>query len=190
MHGHHGREANDVSRFRDRAARAEEVVTMSTGTRKRRFNPRGLALSLTAVALLGTASQAGAQTTTTTETTRDQFTLAIQGCLEPVNVTFDETHRTTTQNGPNLVRITDTFQDQGTGTGTQSGAQYQFSSMSSNTFRSSSQNFYVRILIRDHLIRQGASVPGDDFYLLQTLLLNVTNGHGTFKVQDVQSQCK
>ena len=116
------------------------------------------------------------------------MTLDMQGCKETVTVNFDQTHRTQTQNGPNVVRITDTFHDQGTGTGDASFAQYQFSSMSTNTFRSSSQNFYTRILIRDHLIRQGPSVPGDDFYFMETILMNVTNGHPVFQFQNVQKE--
>jgi hypothetical protein len=164
---------------------------MTIRTRKLlRFGRSGFALSFSVAALAGMASQAAAQTTTTTETTRTQFPATIQGCTETVNVTFDETRKTTTQTGPNLTRISDTFHDQGTGTGTASAAQYQFSSMTSNTFRSSSQNFSVRIFIREHLIRQGPSVPADDLYLLQQILLNVTNGHGVFKVQNVQGECK
>ena len=159
-------------------------------TKKRQLHPGTLALSLTAAALLGTASPAGAQTTTTTETTRTQLTVTTPGCTENVSVTFDETHKTQTESGPNFVRISDTLHDQGTGTGVSSGAQYQFSSMGTNTFRSSSQNFYVRFLGREHLIRQAASVPGDDLYILQTILMNVTNGHAVFKVQDVQSDCR
>jgi hypothetical protein len=150
----------------------------------------GFALSVSVAVLAGAASQASAQTTTTTETTRTQMTAPIQGCTETVNVTFDETHKTTTQTGPNVTRVTDTFHDQGTGTGTATAAQYQFSSMTSNTFRSSSQNFYVRVFIREHLIRQGPSVPADDLYVLQQILLNVTNGHAVFKPQDVQGECK
>ena len=156
-------------------------------TTRRRLHPRTLALSLTAAAVLGMVSPASAQTTTTTETTQTQFPpTTMQGCTEPVSVTFDETHKTQTQTGPNFVRISDTVHDQGTGTGQLSGAQYQFSSMGSNTFRSSSPNFSVRILQREHLIRQGPSVPGDDLYLMETVLMNVTNGHAVFKVQDVQ----
>jgi hypothetical protein len=164
-------------------------MTMRT-KKKMQLHPGTLAFSLTAAALLGTASPAGAQTTTTTETTRTQLTVTTPGCTENVSVTFDETHKTQTQNGPNSVKISDTLHDQGTGTGVSSGAQYQFSSMGTNTFRSSSQNFYTRILAREHLIRQGPSVPGDDLYLLQTILMNVTNGHAVFKVQNVQSDCK
>ena len=164
-------------------------MTMRTTT-KRQLNPATLALSLAAAALLGTASPAGAQTTTTTETTRTQMTDDLPGCTETVTVNFDETHKTQTQNGPNVVRVSDTFHDQGTGIGDVSNAQYQFSSMSMNTARSSSQNFYVRVSQREHLIRQGASVPGDDLYLLHTVLINVTNGHATFKDQDIQSECR
>jgi len=160
-------------------------MTMRTAKRTQ-LHPGTLALSLMAAAVLGLASPSGAQTTTTTETTRTQMTLDLTGCTESVTVNFDETHKTQTQNGPNLVRITDTFHDQGTGTGDLSAAQYQFSSMSTNTFRSSSQNFYTRISIREHLIRQGGSVPGDDLYLMETILMNVTNGHAVFKVQNVQ----
>lgn len=162
-------------------------MTMRT-TKKRQLHPGILALSLTAAALLGTASPAGAQTTTTTETTRTQLgPVRMAGCTEQVDVSFDETHKTQTQNGPNLVKISDTLHDQGTGTGVSSGAQYQFSNMGTNTFRSSSQNFYVRFLTREHLIRQGGSVRGDDLYIRQTILMNVTNGHAVFKVQGVQS---
>ena len=165
-------------------------MTMRT-TKKRQLHPGTLALSLTAAALLGTASPAGAQTTTTTETTRTQFgPLAMPGCTETVDVTFNETHQAQTQSGPNFVRISDTFHDQGSGIGEASRAQYQFSSMSQNNFRSSSPNFSVRILAREHLIRQGASVPGDDLYIVQKILMNVTNGHAVFNVQNVQSACK
>lgn len=162
-------------------------MTMRT-TKKRQLHPGILALSLTAAALLGTASPAGAQTTTTTETTRAQLgPVRMPGCTEQVDVSFDQTHKTQTQNGPNFVKISDTLHDQGTGTGVSSGAQYQFSHMGTNTFRSSSKNFYVRFLTREHLIRQGASVPRDDLYIRQTILMNVTNGHAVFKVQGVQS---
>jgi hypothetical protein len=163
-------------------------MTMRT-TKKRQLHPGILALSLTAAALVGTASPAGAQTTTTTETTRTQLgPVTMQGCTEQVDVSFDETHKTQTQNGPNFVKISDTIHDQGTGTGNSSGAQYQFSSMGTNTFRSSSKNFYVRLLSREHLIRQGASVPGDDFFVRETTLVNVTNGRAVFKNQGVQSE--
>jgi hypothetical protein len=174
-----------------RAERGErQNMTMRTAKRAKK-HPGTLALSLMAAAVLGLGSPAGAQTTTTTQTTRTQMTLDLPGCAaENVTVNFDETHKTQTQNGPNLVRITDTFHDQGTGTGDLSAAQYQFSSMSTNTFRSSSQTFYSRISVREHLIRQGASVPGDDQYFLQTILLNVTNGNVVFKVQDVQDDCR
>jgi len=167
-------------------------MTIRTDTKRKRFDGEILAFSLAAAALFGMASQAGAQTTTTTETTRTQLTATVpdQCTNESVNVAFDETHKSQTQTGPNFTRISDTFHDQGTGTGAASAAQYQFSSMSTNTFRASSQNFYARILIRDHLIRQGSAVPGDDLFVLQTILLNVTNGHGTFKVQNVQGECR
>jgi len=115
----------------------------------------------------------------------------MQGCLEPVTVTFDETHKATTQNGPNFVRIADTVHDQGTGIGQFSGAQYQFSSMGQNTFRSSVPNFSVRVLQREHLIRQGQSVPGDDLYVVETFMMKATNGHPVFTIQDVQKDtCK
>jgi len=167
-------------------------MTIRTDTKRKRFRGGTFAFSLTVAALLGAGSQAGAQTTTTTETTRAQLTTTVrdQCTNEDVNVAFDETHQSQTQTGPNFTRISDTFHDQGTGTGAASAAQYQFSSMSTNTFRASSQNFYARILIRDHLIRQGSAVPGDDLFVLQTILLNVTNGHGTFKVQNVQGECR
>jgi hypothetical protein len=162
-------------------------MTMRT-TKKRQLHPGILALSLTAAALVGTASPAGAQTTTTTETTRTQLgPVTMQGCTEQVDVSFDETHKTQTQDGPNFMKISDTLHDQGTGTGALSRAQYQFSSMGSNTVRSSSKNFYLRLFTREHLIRQGASVPGDDLYIRQTILMNVTNGHAVFNVQSVQS---
>jgi hypothetical protein len=171
---------------------AEEAKMTMRTAKKRQLHPGTLALSLTAAALLGTASPAGAQTTTTTETTRTQFgPLATNGCTETVDVTFDESHNTQTQTGPNFVRISDTFHDQGSGIGEASRAQYQFSSMSQDNFRSSSLNFSVRKLTREHLIRQGNSVPGDDLYIQQTILVQVTNGHAVFKVQDVKSEpCK
>jgi hypothetical protein len=144
-----------------------------------------------AAALLSSAEPVHAQTTTTTETTRTMLTATLQGCTELVDVSFDETHKTESQTGTNFVRISDMFHDQGSGVGQGSGAPYQFSSTSTNTFRSSSPNFSVRILFRDHLIRQGASVPGTDLFALQTILINVTNGHATFKVQTpIPTECR
>jgi hypothetical protein len=172
-----------------KGARAE-TMTMRT-TKKRQLSLGILALSLTTTAaLLVTASPAGAQTTTTTETTRTQLTTTLPGCTENVNLAFDQTHKTQTQNGPNVVSVSDTFHEQGTGTGVSSTAQYQFSSMSTNRFRSTSQNFYTRIVIREHLIRQGASVPGDDQFIVLTMLTNVTNGHAVFKNEGIQIDCR
>jgi len=59
-------------------------MTIRTDTKRKRFRGGTLAFSLTAAALFGTASQAGAQTTT--ETTRTQLTTTVPGCTEQVSV--------------------------------------------------------------------------------------------------------
>src|SRR5947208_1144130 len=71
-----------------REARAEKMAMRTT--KKRQLNPGTLALSLTAAALLGTASPAGAQTTTQfTSTHIVEWDIPSAGDIEPGAVVVD-----------------------------------------------------------------------------------------------------
>jgi hypothetical protein len=155
----------------------------------------GLRTVLLAAALLGLLQQhAQAQATTKTETTTTNVIFKnVTRCdanKEAVDIYATEKHYTQTQTSAGGVKITDDFDDRGTGTGQVSGAKYRYSFLSENKFRSSTNTFYIRLLFREHLIRQDSTVQQDDWYSLETLLINVTNGQSTFKPESIQADCR
>jgi hypothetical protein len=134
--------------------------------------------------------QASAQSTNRTETSRTAIDFRIQKCTsEMAHIEGQETAQSQTVANGNLFRVRSKFHQQGKGTGEVTGLQYQYYSMDQNEFRSSSRTFYVRIVFREHLIRQG-STPLDDWFMRKTMLINVTNGHVKFKPETVEAECK
>lgn len=167
-----------------------------TAMRRSPWPQFGFGTVVLAAALLGLLQeQARAQTVTKTETTTTDVVFKnVTRCdanQEAVDIYAREKHYTQTQTSASGgVKIADSFNDQGTGTGQVSGAKYGYSFSSDNKFRSSTSTFYIRIQFREHLIRQDATVQGDDWYSLETLLINVTNGNTTFKPETIQADCR